>query len=131
MQPEYVAKKSILPAFSFRRVILFFLIVPLIMIICEVIKLKKDVIEFYDGKIVCKKGVFSKSETTTVFMGVYAVNIEQSYFGKIFNYGNVKVDAVGKWDINSTGIENPKELKAYLENFVKQTAQSAVKVVVN
>lgn len=129
MQPEYVAKKSILPAFRFWRNILFFLIVPLIMIIYDIIKLKNEVIEFYDGKIVCKKGVFSKSETTTVFMGVYAVNIEQSYFGKIFNYGNVKVDAVGKWDINSTGIENPKELKAYLENFVKQTAQSTVKFV--
>lgn len=96
MQPNYVARKSILPAFTFWRIILFFLIVPLIVLIYDIIARKKEVIEFYDDKIVYKKGVFNKSETTAAFMGVYAVNVYQSFFGRIFNYGNVKVDAVGR-----------------------------------
>jgi len=128
MQPNYVARKSVLPAFTFWRVILFFLIVPLIILIYNIIALKKDVIEFYDDKIVCKKGVFNKSETTVAFMGVYAVNINQSFFGRIFNYGNVKVDAVGKWDINSNGIKNPKSLKAYLEQYTVKS-DNTVKIV--
>lgn len=129
MKPNYVAKKSILPTFSFLRIILFFLIVPLIMIIYDIIKLKKDVIEFYDDKIISKSGVFSKNETTTVFMGVYAVNIKQSFWKLMFNYGEVKVDAVGKWDINTTGIKNPKGLKEYLEKYTEKATSNTMKIV--
>lgn len=128
MQPNYVARKSILPAFTFWRIILFFLIVPLIVLIYDIIARKKEVIEFYDDKIVYKKGVFNKSETTAAFMGIYAVNVHQSIFGRIFNYGNVKVDAVGRWDINSNGIKNPKGLKAYLEQYTVESA-NAVKIL--
>lgn len=128
MQPKYVAKKSVLPAFTFWRIILFFLIVPLIILIYNVIALKNEVIEFYDDKIVLKKGVFNKSETSASFMGVYAVSIAQSFFGRIFNYGNVKVDAVGKWNIDSDGIKNPKGLKAYLEQYTVKSGD-AVKIV--
>ncbi len=128
MQPNYVAKKSILPAFTFWRIILFFLIVPLIVLIYDIIARKKEVIEFYDDKIVYKKGVFNKSETTAAFMGVYAVNVYQSFFGRIFNYGNVKVDAVGRWDINFNGIKNPKGLKAYLEQYTVEST-NAVKIL--
>lgn len=128
MQPNYVARKSILPAFTFWRIILFFLIVPLIVLFYDIIARKKEVIEFYDDKIVCKKGVFNKSETTAAFMGIYAVNVHQSIFGRIFNYGNVKVDAVGRWDINSNGIKNPKGLKAYLEQYTVESA-NAVKIL--
>ena len=128
MQPNYAARKSILPAFTFWRVILFFLIVPLIILIYNIIALKKEVIEFYDDKIVCKKGVFNKSETTAAFMGVYAVNIEQSFFGRIFNYGDVRVDAAGKWDIDSNGIKNPKGLKAYLEQHTVKS-ENTVKMI--
>ena len=128
MQPNYVARKSILPAFTFWRIILFFIIVPLIVLIYDIIARKKEVIEFYDDKIVCKKGVFNKSETTAAFMGIYAVNVHQSIFGRIFNYGNVKVDAVGRWDINSNGIKNPKGLKAYLEQYTVESA-NAVKIL--
>ncbi len=128
MQPNYVARKSILPAFTFWRIILFFLIVPLIVLIYDIIARKKEVIEFYDDKIVYKKGMFNKSETIAAFMGVYAVNVYQSFFGRIFNYGNVKVDAVGRWDINSNGIKNPKGLKAYLEQYTVESA-NAVKIL--
>lgn len=124
MEPNYVVRKSILPAFTFWRVILFFLIVPLIILICNIVMLKKDVIEFYDGKIIHRKGVLNMSETTTVFMGVYAVNIEQSFFGRMFNYGDVKVDAVGKWDVDCSAVKNPKGLKAYLEKFTEQPDNS-------
>lgn len=96
--------------------------------IYNIIKLKKDVIEFYDDKIICKKGVFGKSETTTVFMGVYAVNVEQSFFGRIFNYGDVKVDAAGKWDIDSTGIKKPRKLKEFLEQYTVKS-EGTVKMI--
>ena len=128
MSPNYVTRKSILPAFKFWRVILFFLIVPLIILIYNIIALKNDITEFYDDKIVHKKGVFSKSETTTAFMGVYAVTVEQSFFGRIFNYGDINIDAVGKWDVNLDGVKNPKGLKEYLEQHTIKS-DSTVKMV--
>ncbi len=128
MQPNYVARKSILPAFTFWRVILFFLIVPLIILIYNIIVLKKEVIEFYDDKIIYKSGVFNKSERTATFMGVYAVSVDQSFFGRIFNYGDVRVDAAGKWDIDSSGIKNPKGLKEYLEQYTVKS-DNVVKMI--
>lgn len=129
MKPEYIVKKSVLSAFTFKRIILFWLIIPLIKIICDIVKFKKEVIEFYDGKIISRKGVFSKSEKTTIFLGVYSVNISQSFMGRIFNYGNISVDAVGKWDINCRGVKDPKGLKVYLEKFIKQSSDNTVKII--
>ena len=62
-------------------------------------------------------------------MGVYAVNVYQSFFGRMFNDGNVKVDAVGRWDINFNGIRNNlKGLKAYLEQYTVEST-NAVKIL--
>lgn len=128
MKPRYVVEKSILPAFTFWRVALFFLIVPLIILIYNIVVLKKEVIEFYDGKIIYRSGVFTTKEKTVTFMGVYSVGISQSLFGRIFDYGDVTVDAVGKWDISTCGIKNPCGLKAYLEQYGVRP-ENALKVV--
>lgn len=129
MKPEYIVKKSVLSAFTFNRIIWLWLIIPLILIIYDIVMFKTEVIEFYDGKIISRNGVFSKSEKTTVFLGVYSVNISQSFMGRIFNYGNISVDAVGKWDINCYGVKDPEGLKVYLEKFIKQSSDNTVKII--
>ena len=48
-------------------------------------------------------------------MGVTASCVNQTLFGKIFNYGNVTVDCVGKWDVDTTYIKNPNDLDEYLQ----------------
>lgn len=115
MRPNYVARKTAWCAVKPMRVIFFWLIIPLIIMIVDIIAKKKEVIEFYDDKIVTKKGILSRSETTSAFVGVLSVSVNQSLLGRIFDYGNVKVDAVGRWDIATDGIKNPGGLKKYLE----------------
>lgn len=118
--PNYVASKTAWNAVTPLRILLFWLIIPLIILIVDIIRNKKNKIEFYDKYVIERSGILSKKEKRSVFAGVYSVSVEQSVWGRIFNYGNVKVDVVGRWDINTYGISNPNGLKKYLENHIAE-----------
>ena len=111
-----VARKSILPAFKFWRVLLFWLIVPLIMIIVDVVKLRHEYVEFYNTYVIKRSGVFSKNEEKCMFPKVLSCNVYRSFWGRVFNYGDIKIDAIGKWDVNLNGIKRPLHVRRYLEN---------------
>ena len=115
MTPNYVAKKSVAKTLNFWLILFFWLIIPLIIQIARILKAKAYSIEFYDEKMVIKSGVLNKNERQSVFAGVYSVSISQTFWGRIWNYGDVSVDCPGKWDIDTFGIKNPRALKNYLE----------------
>ena len=129
MKPNYVAKKSATSVLSFWLIVFFWLVIPLIIQIARILSAKCYSIEFYDNKIVVKSGILSKQEKQSVFGGVYSVSISQSFAGRIFNYGNIKVDCPGKWDIDTTGIKDPESLKIYLENYI--TASGMTNIIHN
>lgn len=85
---------------------------------------KKYRIEFYDDKIITYSGLINTTKKQSVFMGVTATSVNQTLLGKIFNYGHVKVDCVGKWDVDTTYIKNPNELETYLQSKIIQTPQA-------
>ena len=117
MSPNYTAKKSAWECVNFYWIIACILIIPLIVLICRITAVKKFSMEFYDNKIIIKKGWLNTSEDQITFMGVTAVSVQQSFWGSICGYGTVKVDCVGqKWDIATTSyIKNPEALKRYLQ----------------
>ena len=115
-RPHIVARKSILPAFKFWRLLTFWLIVPLIMIIVDVIKLRSQYVEFYDSFVIKKRGVFNKTEERCMFPKVMSCHVYRSFWGRVFNYGDIKVDAIGKWDVDLIGIKRPLFVRKYLEN---------------
>ena len=130
MKPQYVAKKSVVPVLSFWLILFFWLIIPLIIQIWRIVSVKSYSIEFYSDRIIVKSGVLNINETQSVFAGVYMVSIHQSFFGMIFDYGDLRVDCPGKWaDVDTEGIKNPKELKKYLEQYI--TAKNMNKIVFN
>lgn len=129
MTPLYVAKKSCLRAFTPLRVLFFWLIIPTLKIIIDIIQLKNETIEFYEDYVLVKSGVLSKNQRRSVFAGVYAVSINQSLFGRIFNYGDVLIDVAGKWDIGTEGIKNPQALATFLEG--KITTKGSVAILNN
>ena len=128
MEPNYVVKKSIAASISIWNILFCWLIIPLIVQIVRIVKAANYRIEFYDNKIVTKSGVLSKSEKQTAFSGVNAVSINQPLMGRIFNYGNVRVDVFGKWDVDTQKIKNPKGLKEFLES---KLDNSGITVVTN
>ena len=118
MEANYIAKKSAWSVISIWHILLFWLVVPLIIMIAKIIIAKSYSIEFYSNKVIVKSGVLNKKERQSVLTSIAAVSLEQSVMGRIFNYGNVKIDLVGHWDVDTDGIKNPKALKEYLNQFV-------------
>ena len=118
MKPNYVAKKSAWTAVSIWTILLFWLIVPIIIMIFKIIALKAESIEFYDQKVVQRSGILAKQERQSLLTNITSVSVNQSLWGRIFNYGNVQVDLIGKWDINTNGVANPHKLKDFLEDYL-------------
>jgi len=116
MESLYTVKKSIVPSFSFLRILFFWLIIPCILIIIDIIKFSKEKVEIYEKHIIEKTGILSKNEKQTTFAGIVSVSVNQTLFGRMFNYGNVTIDIVGKGGIYIEGAKNPFELKKFLES---------------
>ncbi len=115
MKPNYVAKKSVMSVLSFWGIVACILIIPIFILIYKIVEVKKFRIEFYDDKIITYSGLINKRKKHTVFMGVTSTDIQQTLFGQIFNYGDIIVDCVGKWDVDTNYIKNPAKLEEYLQ----------------
>lgn len=115
MEPKYISKKSMLTSFTLLRILFFWLIIPTILIIVDIIRAKVEKVEFYDKVIRSHTGILSKNQTDTTFKGVVSVKVEQSFFGRIFHFGNVIIDLVGKDNLYLEKVKNPFELKKFLE----------------
>lgn len=88
-------------------------------------------VEFYKDRYVIKSGLISKKENTMRFNKILAVNVDISFLGGIFNYGNVHLDCVGKNDAQLGGVKNPKALKAFLEETMMNTNYDDVREVIS
>ena len=122
VRPNYVMKKSAWSVIRPWHILLFFLVVPLIIMIIKIINIKDESISFYNNKVVQRSGIFSKYEKTNILTGVLSVTVKQTFWGRIFNYGNIHVDVVGRWDINMSGVKDPMDAKVFLERYVTNGA---------
>lgn len=96
-----------------------------LIILCKVIKLHSTKVFIYDSRLVIRQGVFARQERNIAFMGVLYVKIDQTFFERIFRFGDVYIDLVGKYDVakesaqkhdqSLEGIANPRKLKNYLD----------------
>ena len=57
----------------------------------------------------------NRQERQSVFLGVLSVSVDQSLLGRIFSYGDLRVDVPGSWDVDTTGIADPNALRGFLE----------------
>lgn len=126
MEPLYVAKKSKLCSFSLLRILFCWLIVPVIFIIIDMIKTNVEKVEFYDKKVTERNGLISKDEKETTFKGVVSVTVQQSFWGRIFNFGDVHIDLVGKNNLYLEKIANPYDLKKFLETKIIDDSQTTM-----
>lgn len=120
--PNFVAKKSAWAAVTLLRVLFFWLIIPLIIMIIDIMVKKSERIEFYDDYIIQRSGVLSKKEKRSAMVGIMGVSVSQTFGQRIFGYGDVVVDVVGKWNINTNDIANPNALKEYLEPLISKAS---------
>ena len=111
---EFVVRKSVWSVISFWRILICILIIPLFVLIIRILAVKKEVITFYQDRIVVEKGLLSKKQKSFAFAGVYSVSINKTLWGRMFKYGHVDIDFVGKNDIVTDYVKNPDELVKYL-----------------
>lgn len=114
----YTAKRSAWSEVTFLRIILCLLVIPIFYLIFKIAQAKCDVAEFYADRVVLKSGVFNKSENEVLLVGVSAVYIDKSFKGRVFGYGTVKVDILGRNDFRLEGVVNPEGVKSYLQRYV-------------
>ena len=107
MEAKYTATRSSLFGFRFFTCFLLLLLV-------KNLSAHSYQIIFYDDKYIIKSGIINTHEDESVFKGVLAVSINQSLTGKMFNFGDVRVDVVGKNNLTLCGVKNPEALKKYL-----------------
>ena len=117
MEAKYTATRSSLFDFNFFICILLLvlgLIPGIIYILVKNLSTHSYKVMFYDDKYIVKSGIINTHEDELVFKGVLAVSIDQSLKGKMFNFGDVKVDVVGANNITLCGVKDPEALKKYL-----------------
>ena len=115
MEAQYVAKKSKLASITFWRILFCWLIFPLVFLLIDILKLSSYKLEIFENQIVETDGILSKNQKQTAFNGVVSVSVNQSFFGRLFNYGSIKMDIVGKNDFYIENIKDPNKFKSFLE----------------
>ena len=118
MNEQYVARQSAVYGFNFWLCVLLLilgLIPGAIYITYKNIAARHHTITFYEKKYIARSGIFNTKENEVVFKGVLATSVNQTFGGKIFKYGDVKVDVAGKNDIIFQGVKHPNKLRDYLK----------------
>jgi uncharacterized membrane protein YdbT with pleckstrin-like domain len=125
----YIARKSAWQGVKARYILLFWLIIPLIIMIFKIITVKHEYLEIYQNKIIQHKGWLSRHEKEIALVGINAIGVDQTFLGRIFKYGDIRIDVVGKHDITFNHIKKPYELKQYLESQVNKASTSNQSVI--
>ena len=92
-------------------------IIPMAIMIFKIANIKDDQIWIYPNKVVKKWGILQKHEDTNIFTAILSVTAHQTFWGRIFNYGTLKVDVMGKWDFDMRGIKDPFKARDFLEQY--------------
>lgn len=101
-------------------------VISLFAILLYILCAKAYEIKIFSDKIIVKEGLINRRESQCVMTPILGVSIHQSLNGQIWNYGNIRIDKVGKgWDINSNAIKNPKKFKSFLESLINSTYSDA------
>lgn len=100
---------------AFLAIILCWLIIPLIIWICYCISVSSESVTISADKIVWRKGILNKTERISALTGVLGVSVSQTFGGKIFNYGDVHLNSIGRHsDVNFEGVKDPYALRTFL-----------------
>ncbi len=96
-------------------------LIPVIVVLETILEAVKNEIRIYDKYIITRKGLINVKETRSVMTPIIGISVEQSVTGKIFNYGNVKIDKIGKgWDVDFKYIKKPDQFKMFLQDMMEK-----------
>lgn len=101
-----------------------------LIIVLTVVEASKSEIRIYEKCIVTRKGLINVKETRAVMTPIVGVSVEQSFNGRIYNYGNIVIDKMGKgWDIDCTYIKKPEQFKNFLQSLMDKNDTGNITMV--
>ena len=114
-------RRSVWAELTFFRIILCWLIIPIVVAVVVAINYRVSITE---KSINVKSGVFSVSKHEYAVAGITEINIYQSFFGRIFNYGTLNISLAGNKNVSLREIIAPNNVKEFIEAKLEKTADS-------
>ena len=106
--------------------LLCWLIIPLIVMIVFFLKAKKEKYEFNGLRYTIYEGNMSNSTVQRAIPDILSINVERSFMGKIFNYGNVYCQTTHKMGNSFNYVKNPEALRDFLETQINTNNQATL-----
>lgn len=92
--------------------------------ICKVIYVKSFSIKFYQKKIIISGGVFRRESCSIMFVGITRVDDDRKFVGRIFNFGNLYIDILGKGEFPRLPyISRFRRMKRFLDTRYVETSR--------
>ena len=114
-------RKSVWKEIGLWTVLLFWLIIP---IVIAVIKAKNYRVAIDDTTVRISSGVFNKGSNDFAVAGITKMNVNQSLWGRICNYGDVHLSLAGGTYVTLEGVISPNEVKNALNKQLQKTANA-------
>lgn len=87
-----------------------------------IILAKTFTLRVYKDRIVTRNGLIRRTEVQEVNFGLIILGVRESFWGRVFDFGEVEVQCVGRADKIYVGIFDPWGLRSCLqENFVQKS----------
>lgn len=75
------------------------------------LRIKNTEIAVTNKRVLIKVGIFKTNSIETVLSKIEGIHVEQSLFGKLFNFGTITVKGTGGTNNNFKGIDKPMEFR--------------------
>jgi len=77
------------------------------------------------NEVIKIEGIFNKNRVALPYQSIADINVSKSFFGRIFNYGNVKV-AGFKDSIEMRSMSDPEEIQKIIQNKINIMRESTI-----
>ena len=104
------------------KVLLCWLIVP---VIIAIVVARNYRVRIDPKTIKVSSGVFNKREQVNAVAGATEINVNKSFWGGIFNYGDITIYLAGNKQIHLNGIKNPDEVRNYFYSKIQKAADAS------
>ena len=71
-------------------------------------------------RVICRRGVFQFQTKELSLSKIESINVEQSIFGRAFNYATIIFSGVGTAKVEFEGVKNPWTVKSRVESIINE-----------
>ena len=118
----YQTRQSVWKAITFWRILLIWTIIPIFLIIGGIIKAINYKVKIINNMIIKETGVFSKHREQYALAGIVAVCVDKTFFGGMFNYGDVILSLAGGKTVCLESIAQANEMEIFVQDKIRKTA---------